>query len=156
MKNSAPIKGFTLIEIVVVLMMVGMVAGLGSMLVVHMVNGYTRSRSNAQLAQHVELAMGRLVREARYVDRATNHAARISSSGSSVVFRRGGANRTVSLSGSTLNMTVNGTAYPLMKDVSSFAFSPNPIPANPDLISFVITPAGSGVPVYSNRVYVGE
>ena len=112
-----------------------------------------QSKKYAVLAQDVELAMGRLVREARFADHSTNApgGTLITRTANSITFPRGGTNLVAQLSGSTLQLGGNM----LMKNVASFTiYPPTTITTNTELISFVINP-GSGMPVYSNQVYVG-
>lgn len=56
-------KGFTLIEVVVTLILVGITAVLAGMWIVSVANGYIFARQNAANVQRGQLAMTRLVKE---------------------------------------------------------------------------------------------
>ncbi len=133
-------RGFTLIELIATLLLGGVLTMGAASLVIYMVQGFNTVRQHAGLAQGIELAMGRLVREAR-------HADTIAGGGANVTFTRGGSARFFSLSGGTLGMQVGGTTYPLMRNVAGFTVLRTPA-AGSELITFTITPAGAG-PVYS-------
>lgn len=56
-------KGFTLIEVIVTLLLVGITAALAGGWIVWVVNGYGLVKTNAETTQKAQLAMIRLVRE---------------------------------------------------------------------------------------------
>jgi len=56
-------KGFTLIEVVVTLILVGITAALAGMWIVNVANGYVFAKMNADTAQKAQLAMTRLTKE---------------------------------------------------------------------------------------------
>ncbi|MBA4395900.1 MAG: hypothetical protein C0394_00700 [Syntrophus sp. (in: bacteria)] len=60
MKSEA---GFTLIEIIVSLILVGILAAVGGMAIVQVVQGYILTRDNAALTQKAQLAMSRITNE---------------------------------------------------------------------------------------------
>jgi len=129
-------RAFTLIELVVTLLLVGLLAGAGTGLVVYVVQGYQTVRAQARLAQAAELALGRLVREARDADV-------IGGGGSSITFTRAGTARGFALSGNTLGMQVGGTVYPLMRGVAGFAVE-RLAAGDAELLRFTLTPEGGG------------
>lgn len=55
--------GFTLIEIIVSLMLVGILAAVGGMAIVQVVQGYSTTRENSTTTQQSQLAMSRITRE---------------------------------------------------------------------------------------------
>ncbi|MBN1663708.1 MAG: type II secretion system protein [Deltaproteobacteria bacterium] len=55
--------GFTLIEVIVSLILVGILAAVGGMAIVQAVQGYMAVRNNATITQKAELAMARITRE---------------------------------------------------------------------------------------------
>ncbi len=56
-------KGFTLIEVIAVLLIVGVMAALGGMGIVQAVKGYLAVKENAAITQKAQLAMSRITRE---------------------------------------------------------------------------------------------
>jgi prepilin-type N-terminal cleavage/methylation domain-containing protein len=56
-------KGFTLIEVIVTLVLVGITAALAGMWIVSVVNGYIFTKMNADTVQKAQLAMTRLTME---------------------------------------------------------------------------------------------
>ncbi len=58
-------KGFTLIEIIVTLVLVGLLAATGGMAIVQAVNGYVMTKQNAETTQKYQMAMSRINREIR-------------------------------------------------------------------------------------------
>jgi prepilin-type N-terminal cleavage/methylation domain-containing protein len=138
-------SGFTLIELVATLLLGGVLTMGGAALIVYVVQGYNTALEHAGLAQGIELAMGRLVREVR-------HADTIGGGGTSITFTRGGVARVFSLTGGTLQMQVGGVSYPLMRNVAGFAVQRTPASGS-EVIRFTITPAGAG-PVFSTGHFV--
>jgi prepilin-type N-terminal cleavage/methylation domain-containing protein len=62
-KRKTDEKGFTLIEVIVTLVLVGITAALAGMWIVSVVNGYIFAKTNANTVQKAQLAMTRLVEE---------------------------------------------------------------------------------------------
>jgi prepilin-type N-terminal cleavage/methylation domain-containing protein len=62
-KRQSKEKGFTLIEVVVTLLLVGITAALAGMWIVNVANGYVFAKMNADTAQKGQLAMTRLAKE---------------------------------------------------------------------------------------------
>ncbi len=56
-------RGFTLIEIVVTLLLVGIIAAMGGMGIVQAVRGYVSVKQNTEITQQVQTAMTRINRE---------------------------------------------------------------------------------------------
>jgi len=138
-------RGFTLIELIATLLLGGVLSMGGASLIIYVVQGFITVQQHAGLAQGIELAMGRLVREAR-------HADAIAGGGASVTFMRDGVARVFSLTGSTLGMQVGGVTYPLMRNVAGFAVQRTPAGGS-EVVSFTITPAGIA-PVFSTGHFV--
>lgn len=62
-KRKSDEKGFTLIEVIVTLILVGITAALAGMWIVSVVNGYIFTKMNASTVQKAQLAMTRLTKE---------------------------------------------------------------------------------------------
>ncbi|MGD0021426.1 MAG: type II secretion system protein [Smithellaceae bacterium] len=60
MKKNA---GFTLIEIIVTVILLGIMAAVGSMLIAQGAKGYIRAKANDELSQKVQLALDRMILE---------------------------------------------------------------------------------------------
>lgn len=61
--GASPGGGFTLIEMIVTLLIVGLMAAIGGMGIVQAVRGYVTVRENAAITQKAQLAMSRITRE---------------------------------------------------------------------------------------------
>jgi len=61
-------KGFTLIEVIVTLILVGITATLAGMWIVNVANGYVFAKMNANTVQNAQLAMTRLTKEFAAID----------------------------------------------------------------------------------------
>jgi len=142
-----PCRGFTLIELIATLLLGGLLTMGGASLIIYVVQGFNTARQQAGLAQGIELAMGRLVREARHADTGG-----IAGGGASITFTRGGTARLFSLTGSTLGMQVGGVTYPLMRNVAGFAVQ-RTTTGNSELVTFTITPSGIG-PVFATGHFI--
>lgn len=71
LRNNRNQRGFTLIEIIVTLLLVGITAVLGGMWIVSVVSGYGFAKMNAGTVQKAELAMTRLARELAAIQSVT-------------------------------------------------------------------------------------
>lgn len=81
-KRKANQKGFTLIEVIVTLVLVGITAVLAGMWIVSVVNGYIFTKMNADTTQKAQLAMTRLAKEFVNINSIT------SASGSEITYTR--------------------------------------------------------------------
>jgi prepilin-type N-terminal cleavage/methylation domain-containing protein len=61
-------KGFTLIEVIATLVLVGITAAFAGMWIVSVVNGYLFAKTNASTVQKAQLAMTRLAKEFTAID----------------------------------------------------------------------------------------
>jgi prepilin-type N-terminal cleavage/methylation domain-containing protein len=102
-KRKSCEKGFTLIEVIVTLVLVGITAALAGMWIVSVANGYVFAKTNAKTAQNGQLAMTRLVKE-------FNGMKSVTSAGStSITFKRADSPTTsvdVNISLNTLDSTL--------------------------------------------------
>jgi len=97
-------SGFTLIEIVVSLVLVGIMAVVAGMGIVSFAKGYVLAKENTHTAQKAQLAMGRLSREMmELLDITAASAAAIS-------FESKSGNRKVGLDGATIKIAESATA----------------------------------------------
>ena len=81
-KRKTDEKGFTLIEVIVTLVLVGITAALAGMWIVSVANGYVFAKMNASTTQKAQLAMTRLVKEFSSINLIT------SSSGNQIIYTR--------------------------------------------------------------------
>jgi prepilin-type N-terminal cleavage/methylation domain-containing protein len=65
-------KGFTLIEVIVTLILVGITAALAGMWIVSVANGYIFAKMNASTVQKAQLAMTRLTKEFSSISSVTS------------------------------------------------------------------------------------
>jgi len=65
-------KGFTLIEVIVTLILVGITAALAGMWIVSVANGYIFAKMNASTVQKAQLAMTRLTKEFSAISSVTS------------------------------------------------------------------------------------
>jgi prepilin-type N-terminal cleavage/methylation domain-containing protein len=117
-------KGFTLIEVIVTLVLVGITAVMAGMWIVSVANGYVFAKMNASTVQKAQLAMTRLTKEFSAIQSVT------ASSGAGITFNRtdsalGTVPVVVSMSGgNALQLNVNNTGNNTLTDsVSSFALT---------------------------------
>ena len=101
--------GFSLIEIIAVLLIVGILAGAGMMGVGAFLKGFVTGRANAELTQKAQNAMQRLLMELRFLGfDATTRAPLLVVSGSPATLtftsKRDSASHTVSVSGTELRL----------------------------------------------------
>jgi prepilin-type N-terminal cleavage/methylation domain-containing protein len=107
--------GFTLIEMIVTLVLVGIIAALAGMWIVSVTNGYIQARASAETAQKAQLALARLTKEFSAIQSVN------SASGSQITYTRPDKN----LSPVTANVSLNGSLLQignntLANNVSSF------------------------------------
>ena len=115
-------KGFTLIEVIVTLVLVGITAALAGMWLVSVVNGYIFTKMNASTVQKAQLTMTRLAKEFSAI-------AVTSSSGTGITYTRTDSalnpvTATVSLVGNELKINENNTGDNTLTDnVSAFTLT---------------------------------
>ncbi|MCX6224404.1 MAG: prepilin-type N-terminal cleavage/methylation domain-containing protein [Bacteroidia bacterium] len=120
-KRKTNEKGFTLIEVIVTLILVGITAALAGMWIVSVANGYIFAKMNASTTQKAQLAMTRLTKEFSAIQTVT------AASATGITYTRTGVTPstvpvTVSLNVNALLLNVNSTgAQTLTDSVSYFA-----------------------------------
>lgn len=133
-KRRSDEKGFTLIEVIVTLVLVGITAALAGMWIVSIANSYVFAKMNASTAQKAQLAMTRLQKEFVAIRSVT------SSGSAQIAYTRPDSILGVldlpvilSLNGSALQLNVNSAGNRTLADsVSAFtlAYCDSAIPAN--------------------------
>lgn len=122
--------GFTLVELIISMVILGIIVTVGSMFLASMIKGLVNSRRAAEIGQASQLAMDRIAYE---IKNATNQ----SGSGTvtftttpsfafafeSNVIPPAGATRTIALVGTNLVIDVAGTEHILLEDVNTFTMS---------------------------------
>lgn len=97
-KRDEKEKGFTLLEVIVVLIIVGVIAVVAGMGIVSVVEGFIFTKMNAATVQKGQIAMARLFKECNNISAVTAAAP------TSITFSKAGvsASHTVALSGNTI------------------------------------------------------
>jgi len=119
-KRKSDEKGFTLIEVIVTLILVGITAALAGMWIVSVVNGYIFTKMNASTVQKAQLSMTRLAKEFVAITAVT------ASSDTGITYTRTDntlgsvTGQSVSKIGSNLKMNTNNT---LTDSVSAFSLA---------------------------------
>jgi prepilin-type N-terminal cleavage/methylation domain-containing protein len=108
-------KGFTLIELVATLVLVGIMAVGIAYFLVPGIQGYLFAQENAELTQKVELAMTRLTRELRECYTCNGDQGQIDLAPPGYSFKNTLGNRTVELMNG--NLQING--YTLLDNIQS-------------------------------------
>jgi prepilin-type N-terminal cleavage/methylation domain-containing protein len=109
-------KGFTLIEAIVSLLLIGIMAAIAGMGLVKIVEGYVFAKQNAETAQKAQIAIARIVKE-------LGAASAITTAGTdSITSTRTGSGTIIISFANPPNITVsvNGTAAPLIDNVTAF------------------------------------
>jgi len=121
-------KGFTLIEIIIVIVILSIVSGITVKFVIDGLRIYTMTVNQKTLFDEGKLALERMCRDIRDARTITSPAAPFPSSGSSITFTRTNAtfgdvvdeNITFTLTGSTLEKVKGGVGYGIASNVSAF------------------------------------
>jgi len=118
-------SGFTLLEVILVLLLVGIVSAVAGMGIVRAVEGYVFARDNSSMTQKAQLALSRMTREMIEIQGVTT------AGGSSIMFTAPmGAvsdTRTIGLVGTTVKLAEGATALAsgdtLVDNVASLAMT---------------------------------
>ena len=119
-------RGFTLIEAIATLVILGSVGSVVSSIIFRAVQDYTTIATGAQIQAELTCTLDRIDRELREIDAKTTGSVapniRSLASGS-ITFVSGGLTKTISLTGTTLNLIDSSGTTPLLDDVSTFTIS---------------------------------
>jgi prepilin-type N-terminal cleavage/methylation domain-containing protein len=95
--------GFTLLEVIVVLVLVGIISVVGGMGIVRGVQGYIFARDNSAMTQKAQLALSRMSREMMEISSVTT------AGGTSIAFTSPRGVRTIGLDGSSIKVAEGAT-----------------------------------------------
>ncbi len=110
-------RGFTLIELIAVLVILGIVSVLGSMGLVEIAKSYLFTKKNVAAAGQTQVAMARLVKELS----AIQSIALGSATPTSITYTRAGGTHTVSWTSGNQLVTIDGDT--LIENVQSFSLA---------------------------------
>lgn len=120
-KGPVPFFGFTLIEMIMVIVITAILASVGIPLLVNLTNSFQFSIARKNLSESAEVALRRMDREIRRL----RNIASISTATSSTYAFTDIDNNSIQYarSGSTLQRTLNGTVDTLADNVTSLTFT---------------------------------
>lgn len=117
-KKNAHENGFTLIEVIVTLLLVGITAALAGMWIVSVANGYVFTKMNMDTTQKAQLAMARMTKEFQAISSVTAATAN-GINYSKPILPSGSISATLSFTGNLLQ--INGDT--LTDEVSAFTLA---------------------------------
>jgi prepilin-type N-terminal cleavage/methylation domain-containing protein len=114
--------GFTLIEVIAAIAIIGMLAAMTAAVLVRGMEGYDATAQVAQLHVDLASAMDRVDRALRSIPAATSGANISTVTPTSIAWTGTSGACSLSLSGTTLNLAMDGAAaQPILTDVTAFA-----------------------------------
>ncbi|WP_043634729.1 PulJ/GspJ family protein [Desulfovibrio sp. TomC] len=106
--------GFTLIEVVAALVIMGMIALFATNMLGNAVRGYTAARNADEVAQKAQLALQRMTIEFSALDPSTS-----SGSATNLTYAYGGVSHTISQNSNTIYYSQSGNSYALLDGVAA-------------------------------------
>ena len=143
-------KGFTLIEMIVVLVLVGILSAIAGMGIVTLMQGYLFSKDNAAVSAKANIALARINRELQECYNCTG------SSGANVAmpFTNNLGSRYLRLSNNNIQISSDGTNYDnLLNKVSTFTMRYNADKSITVTIQSTEKPGGVTVQQFTTRVF---
>jgi len=110
-------RGFTLIEAIATIVVLGLLGSIASTILFTASNGYLSAATTAQLHGEASAAMDRVIRDVRNIPSTADGPAINSMTATSIAWDGGFS---IALSGSQLTVTSDGTSYVLAEDVAVF------------------------------------
>lgn len=165
-------KGFTLIEVIVSLVLVGIMAAIAGMGLVKIAEGYVFAKQNAEATQKAQVAMARIVKElsSATMINSTTTAPSVNYTRATSSLVTTPVTNNITLSGSTVKVGPVGTETILIDSVSAFTMAyydaagtdltaTPAIPANIRRIDISLTVSGANgqaLPAFTNTVYIQQ
>lgn len=114
-------RGFSLIELIMAIMILGIIAGVGAPLIIEVSEAWIFQTQRKELSESARIAMDRMIREIRRIlDRASVITANSTTFQFIDIDNR---NITFGISGTVLTRSVNGIPYRLASNISSLSFT---------------------------------
>jgi prepilin-type N-terminal cleavage/methylation domain-containing protein len=120
MKN---LKGFALIELIAVIVLVGIIASFSAFFLYTGFNGYLNAKNTTEGALNAQMALDRISQELRYINELTSTPTSTSLSYKSEEFT---GTRTLKYVNQTVFITVGTTDHMLLDNISTFNISKDP------------------------------
>ena len=114
-------KGFTLLEVIIVILILAVVAGTGVQLMINVTKASVLQYNRKEMSETARLALDRVIREIRRILNDTSVV--IATSGAFQFINIDSENITFNTSGTTLQRIVDGTTNALADNVSSLTFT---------------------------------
>jgi len=142
-------EGFTLIEMIVVMILVGILAAGAGLGIITMVQGYLFSKDNAEISEKAQLALSRINRELLECYDC------IGTSGPVGIFNNTIGQRSIQHVGTNIVMSDGSGGAPdiLMNNVGTFTMIYNSDKSITVTIQSLTKPGGVTVPAFESKVY---